>query len=124
MPLGNSVAGHLIHPSLAETLRPALETLLGREEAFGHSIAIRRGATTLAEQKVRLAPIGRGFARERNSEGAQQDELSVFVIGLPTLDIAVSDRFNDGDGALYEVYFIRPNRQIQTVAEARLVGNG
>ncbi len=81
------------------------------------AIVIRRGATTLASQNVRLAGAGTG---PRQAQGARTEESQgqVLVLGSTTLDIQVGDRFNDADGMLYRVILVRPNRRVGTVAEA------
>lgn len=83
------------------------------------SIVIRRGATTLAAQTVRIARQGASGLR---FAGAASEEVRgrVVVAGPPTLDIAPGDRFNAG-GRLYRVVLVRPNRRASTLAEAELV---
>lgn len=83
------------------------------------AITIRRGSSTLDEQTVRIARTGGG--REQDSAGAQQAVGSVVVVGDEDFDVAVGDRFNDGAGVLYQVTFVRPNRTVGVVAEARQV---
>jgi len=125
MPLENSALQHVIHPKLPAALQALTGSTFGRLTAFGQSVTfrgLRAGIETVVdEQKVRITSGGAGRSSGRNSAGANQDELAVFVIGAPGLDVEVEDRFNDDAGNLYEVSFIRPNRQVQTTAEARLV---
>lgn len=84
------------------------------------SIEIRRGATTLPVQVVRLAR--QGTTNRRADAGAiEQSEQRVVVLGDGTLDIQKGDRFNDDRGELYEVDFVRPNRRAMVVAEARII---
>jgi hypothetical protein len=56
-----------------------------------------------------------------DSQGAEQPEQAVLVVGATDLDIQSGDRFNDEHGVLYQVAYVRPNRQVQTVAEAEAV---
>lgn len=82
------------------------------------SIAIRRGGSTLASQSVRIA--GNGSGRVNDTDGASQSAGTVVVLGGKTLDIVVGDRFTSG-GQLYEVEFVRTNRMIGIMAQARMV---
>lgn len=120
MSLGtDSVTAQIAHPQLADDLRTIAAALLGSTAEFGQTITIRRGAATLAAQDARIVP--QGGASSRNGTQTQQEEQRVLVVGGIALDIAAGDRFNDADGTLYEVYYVRPNRQVQVVAEARAV---
>lgn len=82
-------------------------------------ITIRRGATTLAAQTVRIARAGYG-ARQATSAGAEQPSTLVVVMGAVDLAIQAGDRFT-WNSALYEVTLVRPNRRAATVAEAQVV---
>lgn len=82
------------------------------------SITLRRGATTLAAQTVRIARTR--VSNIRNSPGAQQSVGPVVVVGDTTLDIQVGDRFTVAN-VLYEVEFVRPNRRAMTAAEVKAV---
>jgi len=84
------------------------------------SITVRRGATTLAAQIVRIARLGGGNAR-RDTGAMEVSTQAVVVLGAVDLDIQKDDRFNDTAGNLYVVDFVRPNRTVATMAEARLV---
>ncbi len=88
------------------------------------SIVIRRGhgagLVELPAQVVRLARVV-SQGRESESAGASQAEGRAVILGMTNLDIQIGDRFNDGNGTLYEVVFIRPNRSVATMAEARIV---
>jgi hypothetical protein len=75
------------------------------------SIAVRRGGVTLPAQTVRIARMGTVHQRQ-DSGNIEQSEQRVVVMG---------DRFNGGDGELYEVDFVRPNRRAFVLAEARMV---
>lgn len=117
MPL-TGVLASIVHPQLAEALTALEATALGSSAEFGQSITIRRLDTTLAAQSVRLTvPSGAGMVQ---SAAAEQGEASVMVVGRTDLDIAKGDRFNH-DGTLYQVDFVRPGRQVHTVAYARAV---
>lgn len=84
------------------------------------SIMIRRGATTLTAQIVRIARLAaRGQRRQTGS--AEEVQADVLVSGAAALDIRVDDRFTAG-GLLYQVLFVRPNRRAGTQAEAKAVG--
>lgn len=83
------------------------------------SITIRRGATTLAAQSVRLARAGRAN-RPLRSEGGTEATTAVTILGAPTLDIQVADRFTVA-GLLYRVDYVNPNRRVRTEAEATAV---
>lgn len=83
------------------------------------TIAIRRNGTTLTNQRVRITRMGQ--AQRQDSGAIEQSEQRVAVIGMPGIDIAKGDRFNDAAGLLYEVDFVRPNRSVMTVAEARVI---
>jgi hypothetical protein len=83
------------------------------------SIVIRRGATTLASQTVRVARINNAGG---SAGGNRSEEYRgrVVVMGATTLDIQVQDRFTVA-GVLYRVTMVRPNRLAATMAEADLV---
>lgn len=83
------------------------------------SITIRRGATTLAAQTVRIARSGRAN-RPMRSESGTEATTAVVVLGVPALDIAVDDRFTVA-GILYRVDYVNPNRRARTEAEATAV---
>ena len=85
------------------------------------SIVIRRGATTLAAQSMRIARINNSGQRVAGSAAAVESRGRVVVLGGTTLDIQPGDRFNDGAGVLYRVVVVRPNRRAGVMAEAELV---
>lgn len=91
----------------------------GTASGIGEAIVIRRGAATLASQNVRLTRPQ--SPRTVAVEGGRSMRQNILVTGGTSLDIAVGDRFNDQNGTLYEVVFVRPNRQIDTVAEAEAI---
>ena len=82
------------------------------------SIIIRRGATTLAAQTVRVAGVTTG--RRADSDGGNQAVGAVTVLGAAALDIQVVDRFTVA-GILYEVEYVHPNRRAKTQARAKVV---
>ena len=84
------------------------------------SVVFRRGDSTLSAQSVRVERIA-SAAAERDSTGAQQAVGRVHVLGGTDLDIEPGDRFNDGNGVLYEVVLVRPNQLAGVMAEARQV---
>ena len=92
---------------------------LGTASGIGENITIRRGASTLSSQNVRISRPQ--SPRNTSGDGGRAMRQSVLITGGTELDIAVADRFNDQHGVLYEVVFVRPNRQIDTVAEAEAV---
>lgn len=82
------------------------------------SIVIRRDATTLAAQTVRVAGVATG--RRADSDGGNQAVGAVTVLGAAALDIQVADRFTVA-GILYEVEYVHPNRRAKTQARAKAV---
>lgn len=79
------------------------------------SIVIRRGETSLAAQTVRIARVGRG-ARVVSGQG-EEKRADVLAMGDTTFDVQPGDQFTD-EGTLYQVMFVRPNRDAMVVAEA------
>lgn len=84
------------------------------------TVSFRRGSNTLDPQVVRIARRG-GSAGVQSSDAAEQVRGELIVIGVPSLDIQPGDRFNDTNGVLCEVVFVRPNRRERTEAEAKIV---
>lgn len=83
------------------------------------SIVIRRGATTLAAQSVRIAQAGRQAAREAGGE-LEAALFDMTMLGATTLDIAPADRFTV-NGMLYEVTAVAANKAAGVRARARVV---
>ena len=81
-------------------------------------IVVRRGATTLDAQTVRIARTGSGS--KTDSPGGQESKGKIIVVGDTGFDIKVDDRFTD-NGILYRVVFVRPHRLIGVFAEAEAV---
>lgn len=92
---------------------------IGPGSGLGTSIVIARGKATLPPQSVRLVRPG-GQGRAVATDGTAAAHSSVEVVGLPSLDIRPRDRFAL-DNLFYEVVSVHPQRQIGTVAQARLV---
>lgn len=96
-----------------------VEETIGPGSGLGASIVIARGGATLPAQPVRVVRPG-GQGRAVVTDGTASAQTAVEVVGLPTLDIRPRDRFAL-DGMAYEVTSIQPQRQIATVAQARVV---
>lgn len=80
------------------------------------SVALRRDATTLTAQLMRIEYAGvRGFRLQ--SDAARQSQQAVFILGEPDMDVAVDDRLTYS-GVLFRIVFIQPNRLACTIAEA------
>jgi hypothetical protein len=80
------------------------------------SVAIRRGATTLNAQLMRIEYAGaRAFRLQ--SDAARESNQAVFILGEPDMDILIDDRLTYGS-VLFRVVFIQPNRLAGTIAEA------
>jgi len=83
------------------------------------SLAIRRGATTLTAQLMRIEYAGsRGFRLQ--SDAARAAKQAVFILGEPDMNIQTDDRLTF-DGHVLEVVFVQPNRRAATIAEAVVV---
>lgn len=83
-------------------------------------VVIRRGDVELAAQAVRVARAG-GGGRVLGSGTAEESRGKVVVLGGVAFDVQPGDRFNDGEGTLYRVLLVRPNRLAGVVAEAEVV---
>jgi hypothetical protein len=83
------------------------------------SIVIRRGATTVAAQTVRVARVS---SQGSVVGGNRTEEVRgrAVILGATTLNIQVEDRFTIA-GVLYRVTIVRPNRRAAVVAEAEMV---
>lgn len=84
------------------------------------NVTLRRENTTLDPQPVRIARIA-SFAHLSSGDMTQESRGRVVVLGSPNLDIQPDDRFNDGEGGLYRVVLVRPNRRGAVIAEAEVV---
>jgi hypothetical protein len=79
------------------------------------NLAIRRGATTIAAQAMRIEYAGaRGFKLE--SDAARNAQQAVFILGEPDMDIEREDRLTY-NGHLIKVVFVQLNRLAATIAE-------
>lgn len=83
---------------------------------FTVPVAFRRGVATLPVQDVSLVSLTRASIERRSASG-QTQQADVEVWGLPTLDVAIGDRFT-WNGAVCEIVFVRQERVAATVAEA------
>ncbi len=83
------------------------------------SITLRRGATSLAAQSVRIAQAGRQAARLATGE-MEAALYEMTILGATTLDIQPDDRFTV-NGALYEVSAVAANERAGVRARARMV---
>lgn len=84
------------------------------------SVALRRGATTLPAQTVRVERADSRYSRQQNSASGEETRIGIVVVGDATLDIQKDDRFTL-DGAAYRVLSVRPNDMMGIQAEAALV---
>lgn len=97
-----------------------IERSIGPVSGLGDSIIIARGPTaTLPAQPVRIVRPGGVGRNVVATDGASSAQSAVEIVGLPSLDIRPRDRFVV-DGLSYEVVSVHPQRQIGTVAQARL----
>ncbi|MCX6786833.1 MAG: hypothetical protein NTU85_03430, partial [Candidatus Kaiserbacteria bacterium] len=90
------------------------------------SITLRRGATTVAAQSVRVARLGGPGGPAQGPQGTTQESRgSVVVLGGTTLDIQPGDRFTIArtgySDEVYVVVGVRPNRRAGVMAEAAVV---
>jgi hypothetical protein len=96
-----------------------IERSIGPGSGLGESIVIGRDMATLVAQPVRIVRPG-GQGRAVSTDGTASAQSAVEVVGLPGLDVQPRDRFKL-DGLSYEVISVHPQRQIATIAQARLV---
>ena len=94
-----------------------LATIRGDNE---ERIVIRRGSTTLAAQSVRIARVG-GQGRTAQDGQTRESRGRVVILFGTNGDVQSGDRFNDGNGVLYEVVLVRPNRLAAVIVEAEVV---
>ncbi len=80
------------------------------------SLTLRRGATTLTAQTVRVEK-STSQSQRTESQGAESATGRIVVLGDTTLDIQAEDRFTLS-GQLYVVTFVHPNRKACTLADA------
>ena len=96
---------------------PIRSGFAGRTAARWHatSLVIRRGTATLTAQPGRV--VRDAVGNEARGEGTEATTARVLIFGGPTLDIQREDRLTV-DGVRYTVTFVRPDRTVETVAEA------
>jgi hypothetical protein len=110
----------MFSPGELAAMTATLAETLGSAAGLGDEIVIGRGTATLQPQSVRIVRPGGVGRNVVATDGTSSAQSAVEVVGLPTLDIRPRDRFVD-DGLNYEVISVHPQRQIGTVAQARLV---
>lgn len=81
-------------------------------------VAFRRGGAALTPQTVRVMAASR--ATTARGETAAAARWPFIVLGPPSLDVAIGDRFNDDNGALIEVKSVHNDRRAFTQAGADL----
>lgn len=92
--------------------RERLRKIRARNEV---SLVIRRGASSLSAQLMRIEYAGaRGFKLQ--SDAARSAQQAVFILGEHDMDIQKEDRLTH-DGKLIRVVFIQLNRLFATIAE-------
>lgn len=84
------------------------------------SITLVRAGSPLSAQSVRIERTGSGSGNRVTRPGMEETRSGVVIAGSTTLDIQKDDRFSYG-GLDYRVTFVRPNRQVDTQAEAELL---
>lgn len=83
------------------------------------SVVIRRGATSLGAQSIRIAHAGKQAPATVGGE-LEASIFEITVLGSTTLDIQPGDRFTTGS-VLYEVTAVASNRRSGVRARARMV---
>lgn len=84
------------------------------------SVVLRRGATTLPAQTVRVERANSRYSRKQNSASGEETRVDIVVVGEITFDVQKDDRFTI-DGAAYRVVSVRPNDMMGIQAEANMV---
>ena len=92
--------------------RERLRKIRARNEV---SLAIRRGATTLSAQDMRIESAGLKSYRLQ-SDAARSSQQAVVILGEHDMDIQIDDRLTH-EGHFIRVVFIQLNRQFGTIAE-------
>lgn len=110
----------MFSPGELAAMTATVEETLGSAAGLGDEIVIARGATTLAAQPVRIVRPGGVGRNVVATDGTSSAQSAVEVVGLPALDIRRGDQFVV-DGMTYQVVSVQPQRQISTVAQARLL---
>jgi hypothetical protein len=83
------------------------------------SVVFRRGSLTLDAQTVRVARLG-SAASKASGQASQETRGRVLISGAVDMNVQVDDRCTIG-GVMYQVVFVRPNRDAATMAEAEQV---
>ena len=109
----------MFSPSELAAMTREIEGSIGPESGLGSEIVLHRGTARLAAQPVRLVRPS-GQSRTAGGAGTESEQADVEVVGAPGLDIRPRDRFAM-EGNAYEVLSVHPQRQINTVAVARVV---
>lgn len=84
------------------------------------SVVLRRGATTLPAQTVRVERANSRYSRMQNSASGEETRIDIVVVGGITFDVQKDDRFTI-DGTAYRVVSVRPNDMMGIQAEANMV---
>lgn len=84
------------------------------------SVILRRGATTLPAQTVRVERANSRYSRLQNSASSEETRMDIVIVGSTTLDVQKDDRFTV-DGVAYRVTSVRPNGMAGIQAEAERV---
>ena len=79
-------------------------------------VALRRGATTITVQAMRIEAAG-GRASRLQSEAARAANQAFYILGEPDMNIMIDDRLNF-QTVLLKVVFVQPLRTAFTIAEA------
>lgn len=83
------------------------------------SVVIRRGASSLGAQSIRIAHAGKQAPNVAGGE-LEASIYEITVLGATTLDIQPGDRFTTGS-VLYEVTAVAANKRSGVRARARMV---
>lgn len=89
--------------------------ITGSPSGLSVAITLLRGPQTIAAQNVRLYGAGAGT---RATDGTESAQVSIRVVGAPSLNIRARDRFLH-DSVSYEVVAVLPQKQIATTAIVR-----
>ncbi len=73
-----------------------------------------------AAQTVRIVRGGGGRSSHATNTNTGEMTAGVLIVGAATMVVQIGDRFNIGS-ELYQIDWVRPNRQVRTVAEATVV---
>lgn len=110
-------------PLISDLTLAKLRQAVARLLANGSDVVLRRGATTLAAQRIVLAPTGSAGSsqgRRASGEAGREQRGTMALWGATTLDIQVDDRLTVAS-VLYRVVFVRPDRRVATIADLEVV---